>query len=475
MTTTVLDELSINVFLSKGPFLNASNKNEVFASSNHFGVPYEMEMHSSINGFYRYGVISFFDDSGVRESLPLTGNEILTIMYKNSYRSDSVDTEPYFAHFNIFDIEEEAYDPNANTSKKFTTKIIKLHVIEAPFFLLYNRTLWQKAYGKDTGEDSTSEKIAINKIFEDHITKDLKIYDPNTNDNQFELNFSKMSTKMHFVIPSWKSQVTFTYLLDFCKDEFEYGNVKFYTTTNNAKGRIILNLKSLNEMFMSKNVVEFTHIDVTKHIDVKTDMNLINSKPLNQIIRHKFLYYDTTSLTSSFAGGYLLNYDYNNSTYFTLFDTYQNSNEKYEKYFSNYGLWHNDISNENNKQYYLGSFPKVEARKYLNNKVIKNKYQIRCEIITYVDEQLQIGDKILATFMSGIGEQTKDKTTHIFDEHMTDEWVIEEIIDSYRNGKAIRKMIIVKDSLFNIYGQTVGSESNKDVVPKVKYVNSNNG
>jgi hypothetical protein len=138
-------------------------------------------------------------------------------------------------------------------------------------------------------------------------------------------------------------------------------------------------------------------------------------------------------------------------------------------------MWTNDISNENNKQYYLGSFPKTEAKQYLNNKVIKNKYQIRCEILTYVDEQLQIGDKVLLTFPSGMSEQTKDKTTHLFDEHMTDEWVVEEIVDSFRNGKAVRKMVVIKDSFFNIYGKTAGLDINKDVVPKVKFVNSPKG
>ena len=61
----------------------------------------------SLGEFVRLLFSWFFDDSGVREALPLTGNEIVTVMYKNSYRTADTSTEPYFAHFNIFDIEEE--------------------------------------------------------------------------------------------------------------------------------------------------------------------------------------------------------------------------------------------------------------------------------------------------------------------------------------------------------------------------------
>jgi hypothetical protein len=159
-TVTILDEISVNTFLSSGPLLDVNNSDKIFESQKHLGIPYEMELHASINGMYRYGSISLFDDGGIRESLPLTGNEIITIMYRNSYKTDS-GSQPTIIHFNIFDIEEETYYPTAMDSKRFTTKLLKLHIIECPFFLLYNQNLWQKSYGKDTGEESTSEKIFI--------------------------------------------------------------------------------------------------------------------------------------------------------------------------------------------------------------------------------------------------------------------------------------------------------------------------
>lgn len=469
-TVTILDEISVNTFLSSGPLLDVNNSDKIFDSQKHLGVPYEMELHSSINGMYRYGSISFFDDGGIRESLPLTGNEIITIMYRNAYKTDS-GSQPTIIHFNIFDIEEETYYPTAMDSKRFTTKLLKFHIIECPFFLLYNQNLWQKSYGKDTGEESSSEKIFIDKIFEDHLIKDLKIYNPNNKNNLFELNLQKMSTKMHFFSPSWKSQMIFSYLLDYCRDENGYGNVKFYNTTNNANGKIKINLQSLNQMFKNQKVVEFVNLDTSALSNFQKDNSTFNNRVLNQIIKHRFIYYDISSIPAGLAGAYMLNMDYKNSQYYTLYDTYENSNSKKENsYFSNFAMWRNEISNENTKQYFIGEFPKEHAKKYLNNKIIKNKYQLRCEMMTYVDEAIHPGDKISAIFISGMTEYTRDKQNHLFDEHMSDEWIVEDVVDTFKNGKAIRKMVVVKDSFFNIYDKSAGASSQLPV-PKVIYVN----
>lgn len=472
MTVTVVNELEISTFLSEGPLLDVTNSDKIFESTKNLGIPYELEIHSSINGMYRYGSITFFDDNGIRETLPLTGNEIITIMYKNAIRSSS-NLQSSVVHFNIFDIEEYPYNENSNDSKRFTSKLIKFHLIECPFFLLYNHNLWQQAFGKDTGTNDPNDKVFINKIFEDHIVKDLKLVNPTSKSNLIELNLQKMSTKMHFIMPSWKSQQSFAYLLDFCRDEDGYGNVKFYNTTNNETGKIKINLRSLNNMFKSENkTYEFSMLDESGLSDFKKNIEQVNNKTINLIIKHKFLFYDISTITSGLAGAYLSNFDYENSQYYTLYDSYENSNNKKENpYFSNYALWNNSISNENSKQYSLGTFPRVEAKKYLNNKITKNKHQLRCEFTTYVDEQIYPGDKISAIFMSGLTELTRDRQTHLFDEHMSDEWVVEDIIDSYRNGKCVRKMIVVKDSFFNIYDKSTGSDNSKSPLPKINYVN----
>lgn len=471
MAITVLDDISVNLFLTQGPFFNPSSAKDVFTKKNHLGIPFEMEIHSSINGFYRYGYVTIFDDGGYRETLTLTGNEIISIIYKNAFRTNDDSKAPTTIHFNIFDIEEVPYYADSLNPKKLTTKLLKLHLIEAPFFLIYNHNLWQKAYGSDTGNQKNSKKISIDEIFKDHLINDLKIANDKGYGDITQLNIKKMSTSMHFVIPSWKSQTTFSYLLDFCKDENNQGNVKFYTTTDTNNGKTIVNLQSINQMYKNTDVVEFTLTDVSNNFDFKKNTKMMDSKALNQIINYKFLYYDISSVTAGLAGAYMLNYDYEKSRYFTLNDNYEKSNEKKEnKYLSNYALWRNDISNENCRQFYLGSFPKDEAKKYLNNKIIKHNHQLKCEFLTYIDERIYPGSKIFAIFMSGMSEFTRDKSQHLLDEHMSDEWIVEEIVDVFKNGKGMRTMTIIKDSFFNLYDTSSGS-SNKQLLPKINNIN----
>lgn len=468
MGATTLDEISVSSYLINGPLLNVDNYDTNIKNIKTLGAPLDMEIHSSINGFYRYGSISFYDDGGIRESLPLTGNEIISIMYRNNFRSGNNASGPTVAYFNIFDIEEINFSPDAMDSKKFTAKILKFNIIEAPFFLIYNSTLWQKTFGSDTGDDKTSTKMRINKIFEKHILEDLKIYSTSNVKNFIELNFDEMATSLHFNCPSWKSQVLFSYLLDFCKDKDNYGNVKFYPTSNTTNGKIVLNLKSLNSLFKNKKSVEFVMGDMSALDDMKNKIYAVNNKILNQILQYKFLYYDITTVTNGLAGAYMMNYDYKTGRYYTLNENYENSNNK-TQYASNYALWKNDISNENTRQYYMGSIDKTLAKSYLNNKVVKNRHQLRCEFVTYVDENIQVGDKITAIFMSGMNEYSRDKSTHLFDEHMTDDWIVEDIVDTYKDGRGMRKMIVMKDSFFNLY--TPNSGSSASILPSVNSVN----
>lgn len=477
LDTKKLDEISAVCYVNRGPFLTDIDNDKIFSANNKLGAPIEMEIHSSINGFYRYGYITIYDETGFREAFPLTGNEIISLLYKNTFR-DIQTSLPQVVHFNIFDIEEYTADANQYNSKRFTGKILKLHLIEAPFFLKYNEVSWKVAFGKSEtytlpkskAPSYTSNGMYVHDIFLKHFTDNLKLISGDPKKDLIELDFQKTNSKLHFVCPSWKSQKMFSYLLDFAKDENDFGNIKFYPTTNLQSSRPIVHLRSLNQMFKDPNN-KATIFNLVDNSALSSNPQALGMKGLNQILFHKFLMYDLSSLPTGFAGASLLNFDYATGEYFVHNDTYTESNKKKgNSYFSNYALWSDKISNENTKQFYIGSLPKDVGKNYLNNKVIKNKHQLRCEMITYIDEQIQPGSKILVTFPSGMAELSRENQDHLFDEHMSDEWIVEDIIDKYENGLGSRKMICVKDSFFNVYGKPTGSTSTT-FLPQVNYVN----
>lgn len=466
-------QIDVKAYKNLGPYLTDLNPSNLYKQDNLLtGLPIEMQIFSSINSFYRYGYIVIYDESGARETNPLTANDIITINYRNKVRSLN---DSFFStiHFNIYDIEEIQMDPTVNNSKRYTGKYLKFHLVEAPFFLSYNDRTWKTAFGSVTSDSLKNEivtKERIDKIFFKHIKNNLKLISDDTKNDFVELAFDEMSAEMHFVAPSWKSQKIFTYLLQYARDKNSYGNVKFWTTSNIDTGRPVLNLRSVNAMVKkpTRTPVVFTFL---AEGDLSNKAENIGVQSLNRILSYTFKFYDLSTVTSGMAGGTLLNYDYKTGRYFKHVDSYTMSNEKKENaYLSNYGLWVDKIANTDTKQYYFGPMDPKEAENYLNNKINKNRYQLRCDIVTYCDEQIFPGDIIFCTFPSGTAEHSRGAQNNLFDDHMSDQWVVEDVVDILNvDGSAVRKMTIMKDAFFNMYGTSQGVEIPK-FVPKVNSV-----
>ncbi len=105
------DMLSCYCWITVGPYMTGLKAGDMI--KNKFGIPYSFEVHSSINGLYRYGTLTLEDKYGIRESLPITGNEIITLAYNNGSRGSITSAQPVFIHFNIFNMEETLIDDGA--------------------------------------------------------------------------------------------------------------------------------------------------------------------------------------------------------------------------------------------------------------------------------------------------------------------------------------------------------------------------
>jgi len=427
-------EALVSAYVNPGPYFDKIEGKEDKIFENAITEIVALEIHSSIDGFYRYGYIVIPDRIGFRETLSLTGNEIISVRYSNSLTSQSF--SPKVVHFNIYDMEEVSLK-DANRDN-FTNKLIKLHLIEAPFFLLFNQNTWSRAFGKDTGNIENGEKI--NNIFEKHITNDL-----NLNDKLIKLDFNDMSTKLHWLIPSWKPQKTFSYLLKFARDEKGFGNVKFYTTTELNTGIIILNLKSIAQMFSSKEVTSYTVINTGPFNQSALNEQEISQKSLDYLFEVKFLSYDITSLTTGLGGASILSRDYERGEYTIYTDDYITSNNK-EKYFGQFGLWSDSISTWQTGQLSIGTYPEETMRSYLNNRIIDQKYQLRCVAKTYFNHIRNCGDKVSIVFPSASSSVDETRT---IDEQMSGDWIIQEIVDYYANGRAYSEIYFIKDSFHN--------------------------
>ncbi len=336
---------------------------------------------------------------------------------------------------------------------------MKFNLIEAPFFLKYNDRQWQRVWGRDDGVTNKFGKN-IDEIIIDHLQNDLQLNEKSL----FIYDFQKLKTNIHFTCPSWKTQKMFSYLLDFAKDTENNGCVKLFTTTDLTTGSIKINLKSINNMFKNATTTMYSLIDVSAMEKQKANF-AYGSRLLNLIISYKFLTYDITSIPSGFSGAYLLNYDYTKSQYFTQLNRYSENNAK-NKSFYNFALWSNQIDNDQSRQFYFGEMrDKTLGVDFLQNKITEHQYQLRCEVVTYVDETVQVGDKIFVTFLSGMAA-IDNMQSHPIDEQMSGAWLVEEITDASIDGRGMRKMTVIKDSFFNMYEPTVGKS--KQLLPPVQ-------
>jgi len=427
-----ISESSVMIYITPGPLFDNFDPKKKY--DNVISEVIAMEIHSSIESFYRYGFVVIPDRIGMRESLSLTGNEIITVRYSNSVATSLV--PPKSIHFNIYDMEEVAL--NNEYKDRYTNKAIKLHLIEAPFFLTYNMKVWSKVYGKDYG--TAQETLKLNKIFENHLINDLKI----TNTNIVSLDLNDMSTDMYWINPSWKSQKMFSYLLQFARDTNNNGNVKFFTTSDVFEDKIILNLKSVNQMFDVKNLYQYTIVNVGPLEQSGLDVGQRAPKSLNHIIDFKLKSYDLLSLTSGLPGGYIYNRDYLSNKRFIQLDNYASTNRT-EKYFSNNALWLEDISAWDNAAYTIGSMPINLAKAYLNNKIIDQKYQLKCLADCYLNHERNCGDKVNIIFPPAGG--AIDNAKYI-DEHMSGDWIIQEMIDVITNNRGYTNITFIKDSFY---------------------------
>lgn len=460
-----IDEVDISTYLNVGPYMDQYNADNFFREDNIFGKPISMEIHSSIESMYRYGKISFEDTAGVRESLPLTGGEILTVLYKNTITGDSPQQfTGRVIHFNIFDMTEEQVRPTSSKQERFTRKKIVFHVIEAPFYLKYNGQPFLRSFGKDFG-DGITEAPRIDEIFTDIFTNNLKM-----NTDFIEYDFHKMSKNIYpFTMPHWKPQKFFKYLLEYARDENDYGNVKLFTSSNPETGFIKLNLKSILGMYKNPNrgyIHEYSLTDEGSLENSIANQNISVRRNLNQIYYYNFLTYDLTSLTTGLPGAGLSNYNYINGGYFIQYDDYRNSNLR-NPYFQNYGLWNEDISNRFNTGFYKGPLPEQTGKDFLNNRIIDDNYQIRCEALCMVNEEIEVGDVIYLPFLSSM-VQFSEGQSQLLDVQMSGAWLIQDMVDIVNYGKGYRKYTLIKDSFFDIYSPSAGNQKSR--LPDIKNV-----
>ena len=165
-----------------------------------------IEIRESIDQFYRTGLVTLADRSSLRELLPLTGNEILSVSYKNRFHSSSADLKRKIIHFKIFHIEE--YENLENRNARPGASYINLHLVEWPAFDFLSTVVYQTfpishlVEGGEKGSTLVENLLKGIHGFENYYDIDV---DPSPEDLRFH----------NFYIPRWTITKTLQYINDF--------------------------------------------------------------------------------------------------------------------------------------------------------------------------------------------------------------------------------------------------------------------
>ena len=176
------------------------------------------EIHDSLDMYFKTAKMITTDRFASREFLPLTGNEIISIKYKNSVHPQG--TPEKTIHFYINDIKEvqntEEWDRGSN--------ILSFNLVEAPIHFFLTSNSIYKTYSWDGGSKNTNPKRAktIYDIMNDTINLIPNIR--NWYEIEIEQTLDTEEDKTNFFIPNWSPIKTLNYLRKFAvnKDGLPY-------------------------------------------------------------------------------------------------------------------------------------------------------------------------------------------------------------------------------------------------------------
>jgi hypothetical protein len=210
-TGRTIDEITNKAVYAVG-IVRPPNLNNNYENINYFETTLSnvvsIEIRDSIESYYRTGTILLSDRIGFRSSAPLTGNEIISVKYKNNVYAFEDNIPSKIVHFRIFGVEE-VEDPREQNSNPGCS-LIKIDLVEFPAFdmLTYNEIY--KTFAAD---------VAISQYVRDmlsDITNLSKHYD-------IEVDKSKTDLTMPYYSPNWSPIKNIEYLKNFLLDEKSRG------------------------------------------------------------------------------------------------------------------------------------------------------------------------------------------------------------------------------------------------------------
>jgi hypothetical protein len=417
----------------------------------------------SLDQMFRIGQMDLFDLENYRSTGSLTGNEIITVSYKNLI------TESKSKHkqirFRIFNVQEVPKNPADDTKDK----VLRLSLIEFPIFDFLGVNGVYKTYPVDP------KNAPVNRI--SSIIQDILASNP---DVQKWCDFDIVATpekELNFWVPNWTPMKTISYLKKFAMDDEKRYPFYVFKTDNNftsgdsTKPRLVF--KSIYRMVDDTTKVRKynTSIEFTaKKSSVRSAENGIASyasddqpySMLDTLSEYKFNYFDSSRMMGGLQSGntdftfdYFKDNMYISSDYQDYITKKYKSLDPYRSHPMKYGnMWSKTITSPWTQDVAKHMLQNEDFVTFAKNSLMGGMW---CEANTRLYEQRKPGER--ADLVFNLFREDKPDELDLM---MSGTWITWSVTDYYEGGRCMSKVRFVKDSYFQAtkdfkQGQTLGT------------------
>lgn len=392
-----------------------------------------MQIYDTLDSAFRMADMTISDPVSFRNTMPLTGHEIISVSYSNALSTSS--TKPKIIHFMIHNIiEETEAAATTATQKKLTLKLVEFPAFE----FLVSRQIY-KTYQIDEKNTPTQSFSSIVKDTLESIEDFSKWYDYDIVDST--------SNAVNFYIPNWLPLK----IINFCKKyaiskDKQYPMYVFHIGNDPQRDKPIAYFKPVYSFV--DNSSKFRSYGHSFNEVNKQNGGTENGEysPVDTIIEHSFEYFNSQNV-GTLSGETSVTFDYlqDNNYVSTDYDSYLKSQFKGVAAFPLYPFGHGNQWSSFRKTGWNYSEGRENIKNELHNEYASNIFKngIKCKAMVYVFEARMCGERAELIF-------NVNNPMLVYDKMMSGAWITWSITDTFIGGQAFSTIYFYNDGFGDI-------------------------
>lgn len=406
----------------------------------------------SLDGSYRTCEMILNDLYNMREIVPFTGTEIISIYYKNVLAEDQPNSRKLI-HFSIHSISEIPVETALSAGhKKLNIKLVE--------FPIYNFLIANQYYKTYPINANNKPNLKFSDIVKDQLSLVPNFYD------WYDIDIEdSTSNAISFYVPNWSILKTINYCRKYAVSQKDnMGSYVFHVGKEVGRSKPVIYFKPVLKFV---NDINKSRVYGTSYQDVGRKQGSYN--PIDTIQSYIFKYHDAQKV-SVMSGNTEVTFDYLKDNLYISSDYDDFLKNKYRG-LNNYPIY--PTSNGNMwSTFHRSAFNQEEAKINLKNELF-NEYannllynSVSCIAQCHISEARNVGER--AELIFNVADTEK-----VYDKMFSGSWITWSSVDAYVNGIATSTVTFINDGFNDILDpsntfQTINTITGEKAPEKVK-------